>query len=327
MAPFQEELEMVPFKGGEKVMQSMPRPLRTRFAPSPTGYLHLGHVLSAMYVWGIGRALGASIILRLEDHDQGRCNPKYEKALLEDLQWLGFIADEGVTDSNQPSCYRQSDRSVRYLEILSGLQAQNLVYACDCSRQKIRKSLPGLEEGGELFYNGFCRNRNLEEKNAGLRLRVESFPYSFTDDRMGDQFQDPALQCGDLLIRDRHGNWTYPFAVSVDDLDQGINLVVRGEDLLHTCARQRYLQSKISRALPEIRYFHHPLIYDRSDPSKKLSKTDQATGIGELRKDGLKPEAVLQMAACGDPRFQGVASFGAGDLGDIFYKSLPKDSI
>jgi len=124
--------------------------LRTRFAPSPTGYLHLGHVVHMLYVWGIARAAGAEVLLRIEDHDRQRCRPEYESALLEDLAWLGLVPDV------VPTPCRQQDREVRYAEMLEDLHARGLVYACACSRTLVlRRTGQG---GGELRYDNYCRS-------------------------------------------------------------------------------------------------------------------------------------------------------------------------
>ena len=234
----------------------------TRFAPSPTGYLHLGHVVNAIYVWGLARAGGGRVILRIEDHDRKRCRPAYEAALLEDLDWLGFVPDEG---RDPPS--RQSDRVAVYAGALATLDRGGLVYACDCSRQRI---------GGNP-YDGRCRDRGLARgAGTGLRVRLEGEP------------------SGDLLIRDRDGHWTYQFAVTADDFAQGISLVVRGQDLADSTSRQVALARRLGRAEPPV-FVHHPLIVDAS--GRKLSKSAGDTGIRELRAAGQPAEAVLGLAA------------------------------
>ena len=208
----------------------LPRTPLTRFAPSPTGYLHLGHVVNAVWVWGLARALAGRVLLRIEDHDRGRCRPEYEEALLEDLAWLGLVPDLGPT--------RQRDADAMYLDTLAALEQRGLVYACDCSRRDISREagdVPHLETP----YSGRCRDRGLPpESGRGQRLRLEQQVERFTDALLGEQEQTPALQCGDLLLRDRHGNWTYQFAVVVDDLRQGVDLVVRGADLVGSTGRQ-----------------------------------------------------------------------------------------
>jgi glutamyl-tRNA synthetase/glutamyl-Q tRNA(Asp) synthetase len=255
-------------------------PLVTRFAPSPTGYLHLGHVVNAIYVWGIARVLGARVLLRIEDHDRIRCRPEYEDALLEDLDWLGFVADAG----RQP-LFRQRDRGASYEAALTHLASKGHVYRCRCSRRVI---------AGE-HYPGTCRHLMLTTRDASaLRLEVGPGSVTFEDLLLGRQRQEPATQCGDLLLRDRDGHWTYQFAVTVDDIEHGVNLVIRGTDLLESTGRQLHLARLMGREVPPI-YVHHPLILTPS--GRKLSKSDQATGIRELRVAGLTPARVIGRAA------------------------------
>lgn len=257
--------------------------MRTRFAPAPTGYLHLGHLVNALAVWAARDRLGGQVVLRIEDHDRQRSRPEYDRALREDLAWLGLSADE--------QC-RQSAREAVYQEALARLQAQGLIYACECSRRDL---VPGEPGAAEARYPGTCRDRGLTwEPGRGLRVRLEPGLVEFADLRLGPQAQDPAAQCGDLLVRDRLGNWTYQFAVMVDDWRQDIDLVIRGEDLLPSTGRQIALARLLGReTMP--RFLHHPLIH-RPD-GRKLSKSEGDTGIGELRARGLLPDAVLSLAA------------------------------
>ncbi len=252
----------------------------TRFAPSPTGYLHLGHVVNAIYVWGIARALGGRVLLRVEDHDRIRCRPEYEAALLEDLDWLGFRADSG-----RDPLLRQSDDDAAYERALTELRRRAAVYACDCSRKDI---------GGEV-YTGRCRARELDEaRDRGLRVALAPGVECFDDLLLGPQEQTPASQCGDLLLRDRDGHWTYQFAVTVDDYRQDVTLVIRGEDLLASTGRQLRLGRMLGRAEPPL-FLHHPLIEKRR--GEKLSKSDRDTGVGDLRRSGMRAPEVIGRAA------------------------------
>ena len=271
----------------------------TRFAPSPTGYLHLGHVASALWVWGVANALDARVLLRIEDHDRGRCRPEYERALLQDLEWLGLRPDLGPV--------RQSDAEPAYRAALALLQRRGLVYACDCSRRIIAADGRDVADE-ESRYPGRCRDRGLAPgPGRGLRLRLEPGVECFTDALLREQRQDPAVQCGDLLLRDRNGNWTYQFAVVVDDLRQGIDLVVRGQDLLGSTGRQIALARLLGREQPPV-FLHHPLIY-RVDGAK-LSKASGDTGIRDLRAAGATPAEVLgRAAALVDLRFSAPGRF------------------
>jgi glutamyl-Q tRNA(Asp) synthetase len=258
--------------------------MRTRFAPSPTGYLHLGHVVNAIYVWGAARAAGGRVLLRMEDHDRIRCRPEYEAAILEDLAWLGFEPDDGLRP-----LLRQSDRAHVYAEALERLRATHDVYACDCSRTHI---------AGER-YDGHCRDRGLRDaRGCGLRVRIDPGTERFEDLRLGTIEQTPADQCGDLLLRDRDGHWTYQFAVTVDDMHHGTTHVIRGADLLASTGRQLRLARMLGGAdwpahLPA--YLHHPLILKPN--GEKLSKSSADSGVRELRRAGMSAADVIALAS------------------------------
>jgi glutamyl/glutaminyl-tRNA synthetase len=309
------------------------RGIISRFAPAPTGFLHLGHVVNAVHVWRETRARGGTVLVRIEDHDRQRSRPEFEAAILEDLAWLGFEADAPMV--------RQSERSAIYMDALDTLRRQGLVYACDCSRAEIaaaglppsRKArsgepakayttrgvpqaatAPGVVQAcqpvdpdsesavvqafrsadAELRYPGTCRDRGLAE-GAGLGVRVRLAPSveRFVDVRLGAQQQQPSDQCGDLLARDRGGNWTYQFAATVDDMVQGVTLVIRGVDLLASTGRQIQLARLLGRAEPPA-FLHHPLIMKSAH--QKLSKSNGATGIRDLRAAGWAPDDVIARA-------------------------------
>jgi glutamyl-tRNA synthetase/glutamyl-Q tRNA(Asp) synthetase len=257
----------------------------TRFAPAPTGYLHLGHVVNALYVWGLAEADGGRVRLRIEDHDRQRSRPAFEAAIIEDLAWLGFEADGPVT--------KQSGRDRLYRGALDVLVRQGLVYGCACTRSDLQQQPAGSD--GERRYPNTCRHRGLGLE-AGLGWRVQLTPVAehFEDRLLGPQSQDPAAQCGDLLLRDRLGNWTYQFAVVVDDMEQRISDVIRGRDLLSSTGRQIQLARLLGRDQPP-RFAHHPLVM--KSPTEKLSKSDGATGVRELRAAGWTAAQVLEHAA------------------------------
>ena len=268
----------------------------TRFAPSPTGRLHLGHVANAVWTWGIARALGAEIVLRMEDHDRGRCRPEYETAILEDLAWLGLHADRGEAElcAGGPCPYRQSDNTPRYEAALERLMAGGRVYGCGCSRKDIAARMVRPDTDDENPYDAYCRVLNLSVRpEQGVRVALPNEEIAFDDLNLGMQRQHPARQCGDLLLRERNGYWTYQFCVCVDDLAQGVNLIIRGHDILSSTGRQIALLCLLGEAAP--RYLHHPLIY--APDGRKLSKREAAQGMHELREAGKSPESVLGEAA------------------------------
>jgi glutamyl-Q tRNA(Asp) synthetase len=279
-------------------------------------------VLNAIHVWGVARALGGRVLLRLEDHDRGRCRPEYERAILEDLDWLGLEPDVGRLDEllAGPSPFRQSNRSEIYINALHHLTATSQVYGCDCSRKEIAEAAEdGLEE---RRYSGRCRTRELELKAArGIRVVLEEGAERFTDLLLGDQSQEPAGQCGDPLLRDRLDNWTYQFAVTVDDMEQGIDLVIRGEDLLPSTGRQIRLGRMLGRSQAPA-YLHHALLY-RPD-GFKLSKAKLDSGIRELRAAGMSPSAVLGRAAFLGGLFERPDELPVGELHLLFLNHLSK---
>ncbi len=274
---------------------------RTRFAPSPTGYLHRGHLAHAVCVWGVARAHGGTIVVRMEDHDRVRCKPEYERALLSDLEWLGLIPDEGLSSLTRhgPSAFRQSDCNNRYASAMEALRARGLVYSCTCSRRDIA-AVVGDAEGDEARYPGTCRTRSAAGPGAALRLVLPPDVMRFADVRHGVQQQCPAEQCGDLLIRDRRGQWTYQFAVAVDDLAHDIDVVIRGDDLLPSTGRQLLVRQMLVEGEPSaanrvLLFLHHPVV--RHPDGTKLSKAASDTGIAELRRAGMRPEVLLADAA------------------------------
>jgi glutamyl-tRNA synthetase/glutamyl-Q tRNA(Asp) synthetase len=295
-----------------------PRPL-TRFAPSPTGYLHLGHVANAIHVWGMAQVLNGRVLLRLEDHDRGRCRAEYETAILQDLEWLGLEPDYPAAGESKRggSPFRQSDNDARYAAALERLGTRSRVYACDCSRKDIAGDSDLADQ--EIPYPGRCRERNLAvQEGRGIRVRIEPGAERFTDMLLGEQQQDPQAQCGDVLLKDRLGNWTYQFAVTVDDMEQGIDLVIRGQDLLASTGRQLRLARMLGRRTPPA-YLHHALI--RHGSGAKLSKANRDTGVRDLRAAGMSPGSVLGQAAHLTRLIEAPLELSARDLGSIFIRN------
>ena len=236
-------------------------------------------------MWGVARAFGGRVALRIEDHDRTRSRPEFEEMILEDLAWLGCVADIRAP--------RQSERGTRYAEALGRLAGAGLVYPCACSRKSIAERVGPNE--GEVRYPGACRDLNIDGAiHPARRIHLAAERVTFADLRLGPVEQVPADVSGDILARDRNGHWTYQFAVVVDDLDQGIDLVIRGEDILASTARQIQVARLLGREIPP-RYLHHSLIL-RPD-GVKLSKANRDTGIRELRAAGWTAERVLGRAA------------------------------
>lgn len=260
-----------------------------RFAPSPTGYLHEGHLLSALYVWAAALKWNLKIHLRIEDHDQSRARPAYIAGIREDLAWLGFRYDSESI---------QSERNAIYEAALKKLEAKSLVYPCFCSRKQLQEENP-RSETGEIVYQGKCFKvvgsrksevGSIDTAPHNLRFIVPNRTIDWHDLRLGDFHENPKLQCGDFPIRDRENQWTYQFAVCVDDIDENITHIVRGEDIRSSTARQIALMEALGRTRRPI-YLHHPLIVDENN--KKLSKRELAHSLRQDKEEGSTPEQLF----------------------------------
>jgi glutamyl-tRNA synthetase/glutamyl-Q tRNA(Asp) synthetase len=259
-------------------------------------------VVNALHVWGITRAAGGRVLLRIEDHDRQRSRREFERAILDDLDWLGFVPDDPPTDRFRAGACRgrQSDRHDIYEAALAHLAQEGLVYACGCTRRDLRAAAmaqPSIARGadeGELRYSGACASKGLAWRaGLGLRVRLTDAFEPFVDLRHGPQTQRPFEQCGDLLVKDRDGNWTYQFAVTVDDMEQGVSLVIRGDDLLSSTGRQIQLARLLGRTRPPL-FLHHPLIMKSA--TQKLSKADRDTSVRDMRNGGMSADEVIGRA-------------------------------
>ena len=294
----------------------------TRFAPSPTGHLHLGHLVNAIYVWRLARRAGGQVRLRIEDHDRDRSRPEFERSILDDLEWLGCLPDLPPISAFRagPCEGRQSDHLERYDVALDQLDRRGprlwvqLFTGRRSSRERRARSLTladrlrpdgrrgrGLRprsDTEELRYDGFCSTRGLPPgPGVGARVRLDPGLETFDDGMLGPQHQEPTAQCGDLLVRDRLGHWTYQFAVAVDDLVEGISDVIRGRDLLASTGRQIQLARLLGRTTPPT-FLHHPLIAGAD--GQKLSKSRRDTGLRATPR--CRPQRARRHCACGGRR-------------------------
>lgn len=262
---------------------------KIRFAPSPTGYLHEGHLLSALYVWAAAHKWNLQVHLRIEDHDQSRARPAYIQGIYEDLAWFGF---------EYQSKSIQSERNGIYQDALKKLQENNLVYPCFCSRKQLEAENP-KSETGEIVYQGKCSclDEALTEQPHNLRIKIADKVIDWADWRLGEFHENPKQQCGDFPIKDRDGQWTYQFAVCIDDLEEGITHIVRGEDIRNSTARQIALSEvlcqtgAVNKNYTKPFYLHHPLIVDPN--GKKLSKRELAHSLKQDRDAGISAESLL----------------------------------
>lgn len=275
-----------------------------RFAPSPTGDLHLGNVRTALVAWLAARAAGGRVLMRTEDLDLPRCLPGAEGRILAELGWLGFDWDEGPDVGGPHAPYRQSERAVLFTAALHRLAAAGHLYACTCSRKDLASlarlaSAPhGPGDDGPV-YPGTCRDRGLPlELDAvpppggrvpALRFRVAAGQVGFDDQIAGSFAQDVARDVGDFVVRRADGVLAYQLAVVVDDAAMGVNQVVRGADLLDSTPRQIQLLQALAAPIP--RYAHVPLVLDAQ--GRRLAKRDAATAIRALREGGRSPKAIV----------------------------------
>jgi glutamyl-tRNA synthetase len=259
-------------------------PPRGRFAPSPTGRLHLGNARSALLGWLDVRARGGELLLRLEDLDPDRCRPEAAQGLVEDLAWLGLDFDGPL--------WRQSERADAYREALGRLEAAGRVYPCWCSRAEVARaaSAPHAGEEGPV-YPGTCRQapRPRPGRTPALRFAVAPGEVAFVDRVRGPCRQDVARAVGDFVVRRADGVASYQLAVVVDDAASGVTEVLRGDDLLGSTARQ--LQVYQALGLPAPAHAHVPLLVEPD--GTRLAKRDGALTLASLRARGVRPEAVV----------------------------------
>lgn len=265
-----------------------PAPVVGRFAPSPTGRLHLGNVRSALLGWLQARAAGGQFLLRIEDLDPDRSRPEAVDGILEDLAFLGLDWDGPV--------WRQSQRGAAYDEALRALEAKGLVYPCWCSRAEIARaaSAPHVGEEGPV-YPGTCRDSAHEKpgRAPALRFRVPAGVVRFDDLVHGPVAQDVAAQVGDFVVRRVDGVASYQLAVVVDDAAQGVTDVLRADDLLSSTPRQLLLYQALGLRPP--RFAHVPLLLQPD--GKRLAKREGATTVAGLREAGVRAEAVVGLLA------------------------------
>ena len=271
--------------------------IKSRLAPSPSGNLHLGHVLHTIYVWGITKALQGELFIRMEDHDRQRSKDSFIQAILKELNWLGISALPKTK-----TLEKQSDYLTLYADIFSDLKNRNLVYPCSCTRKELLQRCYS-KEFKTIIYDGRCRHQQKEVANPSWRLRVDSEKsHPFLNFIHGENTTTSAATRGDFPLVDRKDNFTYQFAVVVDDIRQKISLVIRGEDLLASTGRYLYLwhllqKTYFSQNRQQPVFLHHPLLYEEEGSSTKLSKRFLSESVTQLQAQGLSQNAVLGMAA------------------------------
>ena len=269
----------------------MTKPVVGRFAPSPSGRMHLGNLFSALLAWLSVRAAGGTMLLRIEDLDPDRCRPEYAEQLMDDLRWLGLDWD------GEPAW--QSKRTFLYRDAFDALSARGLTYPCFCTRaQRLAASAPH-RDNGEPVYDGRCgrlspaeRAARLETRSPAWRVRVPDRDISFTDMCRGLYTENLLRDCGDFILRRSDGVYAYQLAVVVDDGEMGVTQVVRGSDLLDSTPRQLWLQDQLG--LPHPEYGHVPLLLSPS--GKRLAKRDRDQELGALQERYTARELVGRLA-------------------------------
>lgn len=261
--------------------------VRGRFAPTPSGRMHLGNVFSALVAWLSARSAGGEIVLRIEDLDPRAQHSGVADTLMRDLEWLGLTWDEGP--------FWQTERVEIYGEAIERLDAMGLTYPCFCTRADLRAASAPHASDGALVYTGTCRALTEDEvarraltRPPSTRLRVPEADdpagtIEFVDLAYGPQREVLARDCGDFLIRRSDGVVAYQLAVVVDDALMGVNQVVRGHDLLPSCARQTYIARLMGWQPPE--YGHVPLLV--APDGRRLAKRDRDLDLGALRERGV----------------------------------------
>ncbi len=289
--------------------------MRTRFAPSPTGPLHLGHAYAAILAHDMALREGGAFLLRIEDIDRQRSKPEWEAAIFDDLQWLGLSWEKPVM--------RQSDRLAAYGAALDSLWARDLLYPCDCTRRDIADALGAPQEGAEAgpdgpVYPGTCRDRPRPHgpRPEGAHLRLDmaravgllgiapDSPAAFSEAGSGPQDETGLIATGrdrltdaigDIVLARRDMGTSYHLSVVVDDAAQAITHVTRGQDLFDATGIHVVLQKLLQ--LPTPTYHHHRLI--RDDCGKRLAKRDDARSIRAYRADGTGPDDIRRIAGLG----------------------------
>ncbi len=273
-----------------------------RYAPSPSGRLHLGNARTALVAWLQSRLCGGRFILRMEDLDRPRVRSDAARGIIDDLRWLGLDWDEGPDCGGPDVPYAQSQRTSMYGQALAALRARRVVFECYCSRQDIRRAASAPQgDGGTPAYPGTCRrlspaNRDRKRRtgNPAWRFRVASKPTGFVDRVYGVVAENLAESVGDFVVRRGDGIFAYQLATAVDDAVMGVSTVVRGADLLASTVRQVALLHALELPVPD--YWHVSLLCDAT--GKRMAKRDGSDSIAAFRDAGGSPtQLVGQLAA------------------------------
>ena len=301
-----------------------------RFAPSPSGRIHLGNILCALLVWLSARQKGGKVVLRIEDLDTVRCPRRYADQMEDDLRWLGLDWDEGPGTGGPDEPYYQSERTALYQAALEKLEQKGLVYPCFCTRAELHAASAPHREDGQVVYAGTCRNLTSEEaaekakkRSPALRLRVPEELWGFTDGHMGAYEESLARDCGDFLLRRSDGMFAYQLAVVVDDAAMGVTEVVRGADLLDSTPRQLYLYELLG--LPSPVFYHFPLLLTAD--GRRLSKRNADAGLDVLRDRSTAAEILGKLAYLAGFNPSAAPKTAEELLADFHWDKVPREDI
>lgn len=267
-----------------------------RLAPSPTGRIHLGIARTSLLAWLDTRAAGGRLLLRIEDIDQTRCRPEHAAGILDDLRWLGLDWDAGPDRAGPEGPFTQSERAGHYRAALERLTAMGRIYPCTCSRKEIAlaASAPHGPSDEGPRYPETCRAGAVPKPGRRPALRLKTKPEDFIahrDRRRGDLSQNVYRAVGDFVVQRSDQHWAYQLAVAVDDAEQGVTTIVRGDDLARSTARQLLLRQLLYPAAPPLDTLHVPLLLD-ADGTRIAKRTGGHT-IAQLRADGVRPERII----------------------------------
>ncbi len=303
-----------------------------RFAPSPSGRMHLGNLACSLLAWLSARSAGGSVVLRIEDLDAARCPRRWADALEEDLAWLGLDWDVGGSRGGPHGSYYQSERSALYAEAFAKLTELGLTYPCFCTRSQLHVASAPHGSDGQVVYAGACRHLDAAEQAArraaagrepAMRLAVPEESITYTDGHLGPITEHLPTECGDFLLRRADGVYAYQLAVVVDDAAMGVTQVVRGADLASSTPRQLLLYRLLGLAAPQ--FYHLPLLL--APDGRRLAKRDGDASLENLAARYTAPEIIGRLAFVYGLNPEGGPRTPASLLPDFSWEKVPKRDI
>lgn len=302
-----------------------------RFAPTPSGRIHLGNIFCSLLAWLHAKSQGGKIVLRIEDLDKVRCPRPNADLLAKDLEWLGLTWDSGAYVSADSERYFQSERFDIYAEYFAKLQAQNLIYPCFCTRGQLHAAEAPHLSDGRILYAGTCKNLTPTEqaerfkiRQPAYRLAVKDEAINFVDGNYGSQSYNLMEESGDFIVRRSDGVYAYQLAVTIDDALMGVTHVVRGCDLLSSTPMQIYIYKLLGFTPPS--FLHIPLLM--APDGRRLAKRDKDLDLSVMRQQYDSPEPIIGYLAYLAGQLPKPEPISTTELAKIFKPQLiPKDNI